>query len=768
MVSGLEFSCSNQETELTTLLNVEEPRAKVPESVPASEPLHDLRTVAESYRGAGLCVLPAHVREKRPTLAHWKRAQQQLPDSKDLERWFRTCPGICIVTGQVSGNLEILDFDAEGELFWTWHARVETQNKELADRLVIERSPSGGFHVAYRCEEPVCGSMKLAQRKQVVRDGSPVMISGKQYKPRFHDGEWSVLLTLIETRGEGGLFLCHPTPGYELQQKQFTAIPTLTSDERELLLQTAWELNEYYQQPDPAPVSTEAPSGRPGDDFNERGDVAALLQKHGWTLVRGGANEYWRRPGKTENWSATLKDRVLYVFSSNAAPFEPGTPYSPFAVYARLEHAADFTAAASALRAEGYGGPIVEPTDVNLSGILMKLSPLQPELILASEMPAGLPAPVGKSKPTLVSSLIVRRVSDVPRSKLEWLWPGRIPLGKLTLLAGDPGLGKSMVSIDIAARVSRGGSWPDSSLILQPVGTVIMFNSEDDLEDTVAPRLDAANADSRQILSVEGVEGQSGKDRYQRSFSLEVDLPHLERLLDENPDTRLVVIDPISAYCGKIDTHNNAEVRSMLAPLASLASHRRIAILAITHLTKGIGNKAIYRAMGSLAFAAAARAVWAIVADSDDRQNRLLLPVKMNLAQTPDGLSYHIVENAIGWSAEGVDMHADDAFAKEAAALDQRGKSKRSPVMQQAMDGLELALSTGSRPSKEMIEEGNEHGFDKRMLQRALRELDGKPEKSGFEGGWIWSLPTGFEPIIAATSNTTESPESILSKELLL
>ena len=90
------------------------------------------------------------------------------------------------------------------------------------------------------------------------------------------------------------------------------------------------------------------------------------------------------------------------------------------------------------------------------------------------------------------------------------------------------------------------------------------------------------------------------------------------------------------------------------------------------------------------------------------------------------------------------------------------------PVMQQAMDWLELALSTGSRPSKEMIEEGNEHGFDKRMLQRALRELDGKPEKSGFEGGWIWSLPTGFEPIIAATSNTTESPESILSKELLL
>lgn len=762
MVSGPDFIDSIQETVLNTVLNVDAPLAEVPDAVPAIETLYDLRSIAESYLAAGLCVLPANVREKRPTLAHWKRAQKQLPDSRELDRWFRASPGICIVTGQVSGNLEILDFDAEGELFWKWHERVATDNPELADRLVIERTQSGGFHVVYRCEEPVCRSMKLAQRRQVVPDGSPVTISGKVYKPRFQDGEWFVILTLIETRGEGGLFLCHPTPGYELQQKQLTEIPTITGSEREFLLQSAWELGEYFQPPESAPVSSEAPSGRPGDDFNERGDVAALLQKHGWTLVRGGSNEYWRRPGKTDSWSATLKNRVFYVFSSNAAPFEPGIAYSPFATYATLEHAGDFTAAASALRAEGYGGPIVEPPGVNLSGMLNK-QPLIPELVIPVNT-SGLP-PSKEPKPLDLPSLIVRRVSEVPRTELEWLWPGRIPLGKLTLLAGDPGLGKSMVSIDIAARVSRGGSWPDDPQMGQPKGTVIMFNSEDDLEDTIAPRLDAADADTTLILSVEGVEGQSDKKRYQRSFSLEVDLPHLEQLLDENPDTRLVVIDPISAYCGKIDTHNNAEVRSMLAPLASLASHRRIAILAITHLTKGVGNKAIYRAMGSLAFAAAARAVWAIIADPDDRQKRLLLPAKMNLARTPAGLSYVILGNAIAWSAEGVDMHADDAFAKEAAAMTERSKSKRSPAMQQAMDWLELALANGPRPSKEVIEEGNEHGFDKRMLQRALRELDGKPEKAGFEGGWIWSLPTGFEPLVATTPY---SPESILSKEILL
>ena len=147
--------------------------------------------------------------------------------------------------------------------------------------------------------------------------------------------------------------------------------------------------------------------------------------------------------------------------------------------------------------------------------------------------------------------------------------------------------------------------------------------------------------------------------------------------------------------------------------------------------------------MGSLAFAAAARAVWAIIADPDDRQNLLLLPAKMNLAQTPDGLSYHIVENAIAWSTEGIAMHADDAFAKEAAALDQRGKSKRQTVAQMAMEWLPMALAGGPRPCDEVIEEGNQRSFDRRTLQRALHELGGESTKGEFKGGWIWSLPTG-------------------------
>jgi hypothetical protein len=287
-----------------------------------------------------------------------------------LSAWLANTPdAICILCGQASGNVEIIDFDAGGELFSAWWQRIPA---DLRERLVVERTPSGGWHVVYRCQIRIRGNMKLAQR----RDGTNVV-------------------TLIETRGEGGLFLCAPTPGYEVTQGDLCDLPVLTEAERDTLLQAAWELNEYMPPvvngpPVSAnvgqrsassarhrPMSTEnsntgdclphngvvgqrsglsvaqhdCPSNnghhsptsadRPGDDFNHRGDVRAVLEQHGWVRLsnrRGrDGNEYWRRPGKDSGTSATLKDRVFYVFSSNAGPFEPNRAYSPFAVYTLLE-----------------------------------------------------------------------------------------------------------------------------------------------------------------------------------------------------------------------------------------------------------------------------------------------------------------------------------------------------------------------------------------------------------------------------------------------
>ena len=333
-----------------------------------------MKTEMRRYHAANLCVLPARRAEKRP-VGTWKQFQKRLPTETELSAWMANDPdAICILTGKISGNLEMIDFDNGGELFDAWSSCIPA---DILPRLVIEKTQSGGQHVIYRCQTEICGNLKLAQRA---------------------DGDKPV--TLIETRGQGGLFLCAPTTGYELMQGDLAAPPLLTEDQRDALLQAAWELNEYIPPVVDGPKATSdgghtAPlsahsannsptlahqannpaipahnANRPGDDFNDRGDVRAVLENHGWTCTKGGENEYWRRPGKISGTSATLKERVFYVFSSNAPPFEPNGAYSPFAVYAILEHGGDFSAATRALSTQGFGQSEYLPTGVDISGIV--------------------------------------------------------------------------------------------------------------------------------------------------------------------------------------------------------------------------------------------------------------------------------------------------------------------------------------------------------------------------------------------------------------
>lgn len=319
---------------------------------------------ANQYLAVGLSVLPAKRQEKRPCIGAWKQYQQRLPMLPEVDAWFSNLhDGICIITGAVSGNLEIIDFDNGGELFDAWYQLIDA---DLRNQLIIEQTPSGGWHVMYRCEAPISGNMKLAQRK----DGNKVH-------------------TLIETRGEGGLFLCAPTAGYELMQGDFSQIPVLTQSQRDFLLTTAWSLNEYIPEPAPMPTGSDSSSLRPGDDYNARGNVAELLQSHGWQIAHtAGENQRWRRPGKDTGWSATLRttDNVFYVFSSNAAPFEGDTPYSPFMTYTLLEHNGDFSKAALELSKHGYGEKQEpEDTNVDISAIIDQSDLDEPEHTVAHD-----------------------------------------------------------------------------------------------------------------------------------------------------------------------------------------------------------------------------------------------------------------------------------------------------------------------------------------------------------------------------------------------
>ena len=347
----------------------------------------------------------------------------------------------------------------------------------------------------------------------------------------------------------------------------------------------------------------------------------------------------------------------------------------------------------------------------------------------------------------------VVRLADVQPEQVEWLWPGRIAVGKVTLLAGDPGLGKSLATLDIAARVSTGKCWPDNRWEEQPVGGVVLLSAEDDLGDTIRPRLDSHGADVSRIVALKSIQGADVDGDYKRSFDLGRDLEHLRSAIGSVANCRLVVVDPISAYLGKTDSHKNSDVRSILLPLADLAAESRVAILAVSHLRKGEGAP-IYRTMGSLAFVAAARSCWVVTKDSANPRRRLLLPTKINLAPDSQGLAFAIESHGpdgspiVCWEAEPVTVSADEAMSP-----------KRGPapdVRQEAADWLREQLAAGAMPAKDVAELGDDAGFSKRTLQRAYRDMGGKPSREGFGGPIHWSLP------IHATNRANDASGTLL------
>lgn len=445
---------------------------------------------AMSYLRAGLCVLPAIPVEKRPALAGWKQYQQRLPTERQVRTWFTDSPATCILTGTVSGHLEMIDFDLEGELFDRWQELVATQMPALVGKLVIERSQSGGRHAVYRCEESIPGNRKLAQRTIAATSAEPVVIAGKRYVPRRVGDQYEITITLIETRGEGGLFLCDPTPDYVVEQGTLADLPVLTAAERSVLIEAACALNETM------PPVTRVPQrmlgeGRPGDDFNERGDVREVLLRHGWQRVRGGENEYWRRPGKEQGWSASLRNNVLFVFSSNAVPFDPDRAYAPFSVYTLLEHGGDFTAAATTLRHDGYGQP-VGGTDVDLSQLVPN-GHAQPAVApTAYPDPGPLPAELLRI-PGFVSEVIDHCLATAPYPNLALAFCGAVSLQ--AVLAGrkvrDPADNRTNIYLLALAYSSVGKDWPRkvNTHIMHRVGLVTAlgekFASGEGIQDSL-------------------------------------------------------------------------------------------------------------------------------------------------------------------------------------------------------------------------------------------------------------------------------------------
>lgn len=335
----------------------------------------------------------------------------------------------------------------------------------------------------------------------------------------------------------------------------------------------------------------------------------------------------------------------------------------------------------------------------------------------------------------------VTQMSDVQPEEMRWHWAHVVPVGKITLITGDPGLGKSFLTMDLAARTSRGEQCPNNQTRM-PKGAVLLFVAEDDLADTVRPRLDSANADTSLIYAIEGVSRYDSKShkRVEWSFSLDRDIDilqdELQRLKDEGVEVSLVIIDPISAFMGKVDSHNNSEVRGMLKPLAEVASKFRVAIVAVSHLNKSGTGKAVYRSSGALAFAAAARSVWVVTKDLDDPQRRLMLPVKCNLTKEPTGLAYSLVDGKVAWEADPVLITADEHLAREGDRRD----PDESSELRRAVDWLREQLSSGKKPSKMVESDAKENDISIATLRRAKNQLECVVRKDS-DLKWYWSLP---------------------------
>jgi putative DNA primase/helicase len=383
--------------------------------------------------------------------------------------------------------------------------------------------------------------------------------------------------------------------------------------------------------------------------------------------------------------------------------------------------------------------------------------------------------------------------ADYPAEDVRWLWPGRIPLGKVTLLAGDPGNGKSLLTIDIASRVTRGTAWPDervespetraesqaknppplysgeglgegsqkcrtggihsskSPKLLPPSslpGSVLILSVEDDLSDTIRPRLDAAGADPKRVFILKNID------------DLRHDMDKLRDAVEAAPDCRLIVIDSINAFVGPGDSHFHTIVRRVFRPLAELAAEYNLAVLAVSHFRKSEGA-AITRAAGSMGFVAASRAVWTVSRDKTQLGRHLMMPMKNNFVADSTGLAFRIesvttstgAAPAIAWQPGAVPSATQEALDRE----DQLNSEEESEL-NMAADWLREELARGPKPAIYIFAEGTIGGdFSTRTIRRALHAIGGRTRKDSFSGGWIWELPDQAETQ-ATNSEATEVP----------
>lgn len=325
------------------------------------------------------------------------------------------------------------------------------------------------------------------------------------------------------------------------------------------------------------------------------------------------------------------------------------------------------------------------------------------------------------------------RLADVMPESVCWLWPGRIPLGKLSVLDGDPGLGKSTLTLAIIAAVTGGPPLPGEQTGAPP-RAAILASVEDGLADTIRPRLDAAGADLTRVHAVPLAQGLRIPDDVERLAATA-----------RRDGAAVLVIDPLMAVLSAShNSHRDQDVRGALAPLAVMAEDTGCAVLIVRHLNKGgQGSSALYRGGGSIAIAGAARSVLLLGQDPAEEGVRILARTKCNLAPPVPSLRLRLVQAGevarIEWAGES-ELGADDLLQERR----QETTEERS-ALKEAEGVLHSILAHGPVPSKEVEEQAKEVGVSARTLRRARKAIGVRVRREGGtergSGHWIWTLP---------------------------
>lgn len=352
------------------------------------------------------------------------------------------------------------------------------------------------------------------------------------------------------------------------------------------------------------------------------------------------------------------------------------------------------------------------------------------------------PEPAPKTR----GSVVLACGADLTPEPVRWLWQDWLALGKLHILAGAPGQGKTTIAMALAATVTLGGMWPDGKRCMS--GNVLVWSGEDDPADTLLPRLLAAGAVRERCFFIQGTRAADGSVR---PFDPAQDLASLHQAIEHIGGVRLLVVDPVvSAVTG--DSHKNTEVRRALQPLVDLAAAVDCAVLGITHFAKGgQGQDPAQRVVGSVAFTAVARVVLvaAKVQSEDGDDRRILARSKSNIGPDDGGFEYHLEQtevlgsiqaSRIAWGGQ-VQGSARELLTDPGAEPDEA---------QDAISFLRTLLSDKPTSSKALFKAAKEVGFSEKQTRTALRKLGATSAPSGFGKGWEWVLPTSSGHIESA------------------